>query len=124
MNTLITPLIDEIVKAVPMVVRSAPDSGNYLEGVLSRQDLKRCYEMLQKALGPPTKDFGVPSKFAKDTQKLIDRVGGIWLDQCLFLKQDGEGEMTYAALWPWASDPTKITLKVGIIRLFEVKSVN
>ena len=39
------------------------------------------------------------------------------LDQCLYLKPcDGE-QAVYAALWPWASDPRRVTLKVGTLAL-------
>ena len=121
MHALISPLIDDLIKAIPMVVRSAPPTGDYLEGVLSRQNLKQCYDMLNVVFGQPTKDFGNATNLERNLQKLVDCVGGIRLDQCLFVKRDAEGNTTYAALWPWASDATRITLKVGILKLYEVK---
>ena len=109
---MIEPLIVALKQAIPMLVRSAPSTGNYLEGVLSRQDLQRCYALLSEAFGPPAKDFGKPAMFEPAIYKVVQGLGGVRAEQCLFLKLDGS-QMAYAALWPWASDPVRITLKIG-----------
>ena len=108
-------LIGSVQKAVPFVeVRAAPASQEYLEGVLHRQDLQRCYALLCETLGSPIKEFGKAARFDSKTQQLIQQLGGIRIDQCLFLLPCGDRQMAFAALWPWASDPTRITLKVGV----------
>ncbi len=115
MHAVITPLIDSLRKTVPMVVRSAQDSGEYLEGILSQQDLARCCELLGQALGQPIKEFGKPAKLSGPLQKAVGRVGGVRDDQCLYVKDTPEGPLPYATLWPWAGDPTRITVKVGCL---------
>ena len=110
----IQPLIAALQQSIPMEVRAAPPSGDYLEGVLSRPDLSRCYELLVQHLGPPAKEFAQPAKFSKEVQRLVNDLGGMRADQCLLLKSVDGKQTIYAALWPWASDPRRITLKVGL----------
>ncbi len=106
-------LIASVKQAIPLEIRVAPDSNEYLEGVLTRHDLQRCYELLNNAFGTPVKEFGKAAVFEANIQEIVRKLGGIRLDQCLFLQPYGTPQMAYAALWPWASDPTRITLKVG-----------
>ena len=111
---MITPLINALRGEVPMLVRTAPSSGDFLEGVFSRQDLSRCYALLRDALGQPAKEFDRPPAFEPAVQAIVEKLGGCRPEQCLFLKRDEAGRTIYAALWPWASDQTRITLKVGV----------
>ena len=115
MDPALPQLLDSLRQAVPMLVRSAPATNEYLEGILSRQDLSTCFSLLSQVLGPPLKDFGKPLAVGGELVKLLDRIGGVRPDQCLFLKQSAQGT-TYATLWPWASDPARITLKVGLAK--------
>ena len=97
--------------------RSPAERLDYLEGVLSRHELKNCYELLNQQFGSATKDFGQQPQFDKQTARIVEKVGGIWTDQCLFfLKVDGNSAI-YVALWPWSSDASKITLKAGVIQV-------
>ena len=116
MDTAVASLIDSLRSSIPMVIRVAPASGDYLEGVMSRQELQRCCNLLTEAFGQPAKEFGQVTRLEQDLQKLVDQLGGIRLEQCLFLKQDADGQVAYAALWPWASDASRITLKVGLCK--------
>ena len=111
---LVTPLVAALRQAIPMEIRSAPPSGDALEGVLARPDLSRCYDVLVQQLGPPAKEFAQPAAFPKEIQRVVNDLGGIRPEQCLFLKQAEDRRIVYAALWPWASDPRRITLKVGL----------
>lgn len=116
MNAIMTPLIEALKRDIPMLVRAAPSSGDSLEGVLSRPDLQRCYTLLKEALGPPVKDFAQPVPSEATIRKAVEGLGGIRTEQCLFLKfSDPPQGGIYAALWPWASDPTRITLKIGLL---------
>jgi len=99
-----------------MLVRAAPDSGEALDAVFSRQDLDRCAALLGESFGAPAKAFGQPVKLDRERQRVVDLLGGIRVEQCLFLKMGDGQEVAYATLWPWASDPTRVTLKVGILR--------
>ena len=100
-----------------MVVRTAPPSGDYLEGVFSREAVERCTLLLKETFGPPAKEFGAAPAFAKNLHPVITHLGGIRPEQCLFLLHRESQPVAYAALWPWASDATRITLKVGVVIL-------
>ena len=110
----IAPLIEAIKKTISLwEVRSAPTATDRLEVVVARRDLDRVCQLLQEAFGPAAKEFGKPSKFDATAQKVVEQLGGIRQDQCLFLKPDASAEVAYAVLWPWSSDSTRVTLKVG-----------
>ena len=114
MDEAIKGLIEELKKAVRFTeLRKAPTTGEYLEAVFLREDLVRCCELLSTVFGPPIKEFGRPPTFTQETQKTVDVVGGIRANQCLYLAQKGARDVGYAALWPWESDPARLTLKVG-----------
>lgn len=114
MSLVVKPLVESLQRTIPMLVRRAPPSGEYLEGVLSSQDLPRCCELLAAAFGPPVKDFGKPAAFVPPVNNVITGLGGIRLEQCLFIKHGEQQQVFYAALWPWASDASRVTLKIGI----------
>ena len=117
METLVGPLIASLRNTVPMLVRTSPTSEEYLEGILSRDDLQRCCTLLTDALGASVKAFDQAVRFEPSMQKVVAGLGGIRLEQCLFLKSVGAQRAIYAALWPWASDALRITLKVGVVNV-------
>ena len=112
---VISPLIDALQQAIPFIEkRDASAAGDYFEGVLSRSDVERCCALLSGTLGPAAKDFGKVVKFSRPRQAVVQRLGGIRPEQCLFLKEEANQPIAYAALWPWASNPERVTLKVGV----------
>mgnify|MGYP001618749529 CR=1 FL=1 len=113
--SLVKPLIDALQQAVPFVeLRTASSVGDYFEGVLSREDLARCCALLSGTLGPATKEFRTIVRFSRQQQAVVDHLGGIRPEQCVFLKEEANQPIAYAALWPWASNPERVTLKVGV----------
>ena len=114
MDEIVNGLIVELKKTIRFVdLRNAPLSSDYLEGVFLREDLARCYELLVKVFGPPIKELGQAPAFTPGVQTTVNALGGIRANQCLFLVQQGARDIAYAALWPWESDPTRVTLRVG-----------
>ena len=118
MKDLVKTLTANLKAAVPFVEqRASSATGEYLEGVILREQLPACCQVLEKSLGPALKDFDQPVILDPLIQRAIDRLGGIRIDQCLFFARGDHDEVGYAALWPWASNPQKITVKVGICEL-------
>ena len=115
MAAVTQPLIEALQQAIPFIERrqASPDGG-YFEGVLARGDLERCHKLLSGTFGPAAKEFGKTVRFAKPAQAVVEHLGGIRPDQCLFLKEEPNQPTAFAALWPWASNPERITLKVGV----------
>jgi len=107
----------ETVKAKGIVeIREVSPSSDFLEGVLARDDLASCVEALQSAFGSPLKDFDQPVNLERPVKKAISSIGGIRADQCLFVSGDATQQSVYAVLWPWESNPKRITLKIGIFK--------
>jgi hypothetical protein len=107
-------LIEAIKQTVRMEIRRNSDGLKYLEAVIERKDLEELHTLLSKHLGAPAKESGKEGKFPKEIQNLVDSLGGLRIEQSFFYRKDGN-QLFYAALWPWQSDPDKITLKSGVI---------
>jgi hypothetical protein len=106
-------LAEEIKKTLQMEIRLTSAGDKYLEAVITLQDLDVLNSLLREHLGPATKVSGKEVYFPKKIQELIDSLGGLRIEQSFFYRQDGK-QVIYAAIWPWQSDPNRITLKSGI----------
>lgn len=106
-------LIDDINGSLKLEVRVTSEAHEYFEAVFQSADLEKLSVFIKEALGEALKPPGKDVRFAKHVQKLVDKVGGLRREQTFYLKEGGDGEYTFAALWPWQSDPSKTTLKIG-----------
>ena len=106
-------LVEEIKKTLKMEIRLTSKGGKYLEAVITLQDLDVLHSLLREHLGPATKVSGKEVYFPTKIQELVDSLGGLRIEQSFFYKQDGT-QVIYAAIWPWQSDPNRITLKSGV----------
>jgi len=105
-------LIREIQVLGPDQIR--PESReDYLDAVLLREGLEAYEVQLEGVFGKPAKPFDEKGKFVGDLDEMVDSIGGIDKDQCLYLRRFEDGKVLYAALWPW-EDPENVTLKLGM----------
>ncbi len=111
-------LIGEIKEALSMEIRSNSQGSEYLEAVINTKDLELLNALLRKYLGSAIKEYWKEANLPKEIQKIVDSLGGLRNEQSFFYRQDGN-QVTYAAIWPWKSDPNKITLKSGVSKLLE-----
>ena len=109
-------MIEEIKGTLRMEIRPISKGLEYLEAVINQKDLELLNALIKKHLGPAAKESGKETNLPKAIQKLVDSLGGLRNEQSFFYKQDGN-KVTYAAIWPWASNPNKLTLKSGVIEL-------
>jgi len=109
-------LIEELQKTLEMEIRPTSRGTEYFEAVIGVKDLEILNSLLRKHLGPATKESGKEASFPKKIQELVDSLGGLRIEQSFFCMQEGK-QMIYAALWPWRSDPNRITLKSGVIKM-------
>ena len=109
-------VIEEIKSTLLMEIRLNSIGSEYLEGVLHRKDLETLHSLLKKYLGPAVKEPGREAYLPREVQKIVDAFGGLRSEQSFFYRQEGN-ILTYASIWPWTSNPDKITLKCGIRKL-------
>ena len=109
-------LIKEIKETVRMEIRPTSREAEYLEAVVTLEDLEVLHSLLRKHLGPATKESGKEASFPQTIRGLVDSLGGLRIDQSFFYKQEGQ-QVTYAAIWPWQSDPNRMTLKSGVSKM-------
>ena len=104
-------MIREVQVLEPKEIR--PESGaEFLDVVILRESLEDYETILQGLFGNPAKPFDEKCRFPDDLDTMVDSIGGIDKDQCLYLRRFEDDRILYAALWPWG-DPEKITLKLG-----------
>ena len=109
-------IIEEIKESLKMEIRPNSMGTEYLEAVFERSDLELLQIKLTKHLGPAAKRPGEEATLPREIQEIVDGLGGLRIEQSFFCKRVGT-TVFYAALWPWASNPEKITLKSGIVEL-------
>jgi len=109
-------MIEEIKETFKMEIRSNSEGSEYLEAVINTKDIELLNSLLKRYLGSAAKERGKEAKLSKEIEKLVDSLGGVRKGQSFFYRQDGN-QVIYAVLWPWESDPTKITLKSGVSEL-------
>ncbi len=105
-------LIEEIRKTIDMEIRPSSKGKEYLEAVVKIAELESLQSILEKYLGSAAKEPGKEATLPGEIQKMVDSMGGLRREQSFFYKKEGSG-IVYAALWPWESNPKKITLKSG-----------
>lgn len=109
-------LIEEIKKTLTMEIRSNSRGSEYLEAVIETKDLGLLNPILRKHLGPARKESGKEGDLPLEIQKIVDSLGGLRKEQSFFCRRERD-EVAFVALWPWQSDPGKVTLKCGVNRL-------
>jgi len=109
-------MIEEIKETFSMEIRPNSQGSEYLEAVIDTKDIELLNSLLKRYLGPAAKERGKEANLPKEIEELVDSLGGLRKGQSFFYRQDGH-QLIYAALWPWESDPTKITLKSGVSEL-------
>ncbi len=108
-------LIEELKQALSMEIRANSQGLEYLEAVLHRKDLAVLNSLLEKHIGPAAKESGKEENLPKEIKELVHSLGGLRNGQSFFYRREGD-QVIYAALWPWESNPDKITLKSGVSR--------
>jgi hypothetical protein len=109
-------MIDEIKETFRMEIRPNSRGSDYLEAVMNTGDIELLNSLLERYLGSAAKERGKKASLPKEIEKLVDFLGGLRKEQSFFYRQEGH-QVIYAALWPWESDPSKITLKCGVSEL-------
>jgi len=107
-------LIEELKSTLRMEVRGNSHGHEYLEAVVVGENLELLRSLLVKHLGLAAKEPEKEVALSPDIQGLVDSLGGLRVGQSFFYKKNGEGLVCYAALWPWESNPEKVTLKTGL----------
>jgi hypothetical protein len=105
-------MIEEMKANVKMEIRPNSQGTEYLEAVVDKNELESLQMILTKHLGPPAKGPGEKANLPREIQGLVEDLGGLRIEQSLFYKRVGD-TVFFAVLWPWQSNPKKITLKWG-----------
>ena len=109
-------LIEVIKEAMTLEIRSNSQGSQYLEAVIDTKDIELLNSLLKKYLGSAAKGLGEEANLPEEIQDMVDSLGGLRNDQSFFYRQEGN-QVIYAAIWPWKSNPNKITLKSGVSKL-------
>jgi hypothetical protein len=110
-------MIEELRSRVRMEVRPGSVESEYLEAVVAAEDLDLLIALLRDHAGPAAKEPGKRGAVPSEVQGLVDSLGGLRKEQSFYYRKTDGNTVVYAALWPWESNPAKITLKAGVVSL-------
>ena len=105
-------LVDEIRNKIGLEIRECDNPEEYFEAVFESKDLDALQEMLERGIGKCLKPPGGRVRLPKNVNELAESFGGLRPEQSFYFKEEN-GEYIYAALWPWESNSSRITLKIG-----------
>ena len=106
-------MIEEIKERLRMEIRPNSQGFEYLEAVVRKSDLELLRSLLREHLGPPAKEAGTEANLPTEIEGLVDSMGGLRIEQSFFYRKGDDNRILFASLWPWESNPEKITLKAG-----------
>jgi len=106
-------LIEALRRSLRMEIRPNSQGSEYLEAVVRKSDLELLRSLLREHLGPAVKEAGTETNLPAEIEELVDSMGGLRIEQAFFYKKGDDNRILFAALWPWESNPEKITLKAG-----------
>jgi len=109
-------IIEEIKTTLRVEIRPNSQGLEYLEAVLDSKDIGLLHSILKKHLGPAAKESGKETNLPKEIEILVEALGGLRIEQSFFFRRDAH-QIIYATLWPWESNPNKVTLKSGVREL-------
>ena len=110
-------MIKEIKETLVMEIRPMSREPEYLEAVVNTNDLERLKSLLNKYLGSAAKERGKEANLPTEIGRIADSVGCLRIEQSFYYRKDGD-QVIFAALWPWKSNPNKVTLKAGVKKLW------
>ncbi len=109
-------VIEALKRGLDMEIRPVSRGKEYLEAVIGLKDLDSLHSLLRKYIGEAKKEAGREARFPPGIRELVDSLGGLRIEQSFFYKEDAK-QVTYAAIWPWQSDPNRITVKAGVSKI-------
>ena len=109
-------MFKELKAKIPMELRPTSKGEEYIEAVIEKKNLEALTQVLVEHMGHPLKKPGKRVAFKGNVQKVVDSIGGIRDEQTFYYCEKDDGTY-YAAVWPWQSDPLRITLKAGVIKI-------
>ncbi len=106
-------MVEEIQSSLKMEIRPNSQAFEYLEAVIEKENLELLESLLMRHLGRAVKEPGKEINLPVEVQRFVDSMGGLRADQSFYYRQGKSDDIAFALLWPWASNPKKVTLKVG-----------
>ena len=82
--------------------------------VVPTEKVQSVLDAVTELMGPAVKPAGQSAWFKNWFDPFFKSVGGIQREQTLFRRELTAGLSLYCAFWPWASDPKRTSVRVGI----------
>ncbi len=84
-------------------------------GVTDTSAIKDIAPLVEEFFGKPYKPPGETAFLMNLFDHFVKEVGGVRREQTLFRKEIGKGLNLFCAFWPWASDPAKTSVRIGLL---------
>ncbi|MBI4863657.1 MAG: hypothetical protein HY815_25870 [Candidatus Riflebacteria bacterium] len=83
-------------------------------GVVSSRGIEKVAEVVRGRMGPAYKPAGQWALWKNWFDEFVKAVGGIRSEQTLFRLDLNPDVTLFCAFWPWASDPDRVSVRVGL----------
>lgn len=83
-------------------------------GIAKAEHLDAIFTEISKIFGPPYKPSGSIAFWLNLFNPFVRAIGGSKYDQTLFRKDLAPGLSLFCALWPWGSDPSRTSVRIGL----------
>ncbi|RCK81386.1 MAG: hypothetical protein OZSIB_2255 [Candidatus Ozemobacter sibiricus] len=114
--------IREVLRVIPELktrfgVKRNPQENDPLlfVGVTDSAAIKEIAPLVETFFGKPYKPPGETAFLMNLFDHFVKEVGGVRREQTLFRKEISKGLNLFCAFWPWASDPTKTSVRIGLL---------
>jgi hypothetical protein len=112
------PALEEIGRLIGEVRRTGIEfayNGELLFlGVTSPTAIPGLERIFESSLGRPYKERDRRALWMNFFERFVRDVGGIRRNQTLYRRPMGDSVTLYAALWPWATRPDKVSVRIGL----------
>lgn len=109
-------MIKEIRRIPGIEIRPTTREPEYFEAVIRKEDLELLLSILRRHLGPAVHEPGREVNLPIEIHRGVNAWGGLRIEQSFFYKKEDK-QVIFATLWPWVSNPNRVTLKCGIWKL-------
>lgn len=88
-------------------------------GIVKSDLISKLESHVEEYFGKPYKPAGQSAFFKSMFDPFVKDIGGIRFEQTLYKKDITPGVVLYCAFWPWATDPQKTSIRIGLLCLFK-----
>lgn len=109
------PLIAELKEQFAIETNSRNKDPLLYVGVVNSADIDAIAPQVRNYFGEPYKSAGQAAFLKNLFDSFARAMGGMAKEQTFFVKKVDIGMTMYCAFWPWGTDPSKTSVRIGLL---------